>query len=182
MDLTKIHSSNISDESIEANKLVSGSATNNIGYTPVNQAGDTMSGGLRFSNGASITNNGHVGNSMVYQGSFLIGNGQSLVIFQNSASYHRAWVELYMIHYHSYIGHSYMVAECSKYGLHIINSYYDDFRGNFSQSGAGTDVTGIQYNANSDGAAEVYCRMNVWATIPSAISSPAGLTLVSTGI
>lgn len=182
MDLTKIHSSNISDESIEASKLVSGSATNNIGYTPVNQAGDTMLGGLQFSNGASITNNDHAGNSMVYQGTFNIANNQSLVIFQNSGGWHRAWVELYMLHYHSYIGHSYMVAECSKYGLHIIYSYYD-FRGNISQSGAGTDVTGIQYNANSDGAAEVYCRMNVWTSNhPSVISSPAGLTLVSTGI
>lgn len=43
----------IADNSVAGSKLGSGAAIDNLGYTPVNTAGDTMTGNLRLANGSA---------------------------------------------------------------------------------------------------------------------------------
>jgi hypothetical protein len=50
----QIATSNLPDESVTAPKLASGSAVSNIGYTPVNKAGDTVTGPVKNTNNANV--------------------------------------------------------------------------------------------------------------------------------
>lgn len=55
MAIDQIHTNSILNQTVTPAKLASGAAVSNIGYTPVNQAGDTITGRLRI-NGSGFSN------------------------------------------------------------------------------------------------------------------------------
>lgn len=59
MPLTQVQSGVITDGSITASKIATGAAVSNIGYTPVNKAGDTVTGSLNLTtSSANLAFNG----------------------------------------------------------------------------------------------------------------------------
>ena len=82
----------LADGSIAGNKLGSGAAIDNLGYTPVNRAGDTMTGQPRFPNGSSnsvaISRGSDTNTGVYFSGTQtrLAANGRNALIVQNNGN------------------------------------------------------------------------------------------------
>jgi hypothetical protein len=166
-----------SDGKVPAAGLAAGAAVANVGYTPLNKAGDSMSGPLTA---PGIFNSlGAASRRQVWAtGGIQLANGQSIDIIRNRGGYSRAIVEVYGQTGHGSNGYLYRMFQLSRYGLDAL--YTSD----------ASSYTTFSLNANAnDNALRINCTSNVNYVLFVIVhyfgsetgiefDSPAGLTKV----
>jgi hypothetical protein len=98
--------------------LAAGTANTNIGYIPVNRAGDTMDGNLALS---TLLLKSAAGFKRIRHYEYSMGalsNGSSVDLFQNTAAYSDIEFILWARGFHASISHVLLSGSFGGYGLH----------------------------------------------------------------